>query len=72
MIRGLEHFSYEERLRVEAVQRRLWRDLIVNSQYFKEAYKKYEDRHFSRARCDRERSNSFNQKEWRFRLDIMK
>lgn len=53
-IRGLEHLSYEEKLRELVLfsleKTRLEGDLILT---LKEAYKKYRDRLFSRACCDR-------------------
>ena len=53
MIRGLEHLSYEDRLRELGLfsleKRRLRRDLIVAFQCLKGSYKKDGDRLFSRA-----------------------
>ncbi|KAK4818138.1 hypothetical protein QYF61_006737 [Mycteria americana] len=76
MIRGLEHLSYEDRLRELGLfsleKRRLQGYLIVAFQYLKGAYRKDGDRPFSKACCDRTRGNSFKLKEGRFRLDIRK
>ena len=76
MIRGMEHLSYEERLREFGLfslgKTRLLGDLIVAFQYLKEAYKKDGDRFFSKACCDRTRSNGSKLREGRFRLDIKK
>ncbi|KAK4826264.1 hypothetical protein QYF61_006711 [Mycteria americana] len=53
MIRGMEHLSYEDRLRelglFSTEKRRLQGDLIAAFQYLKGAYKKEGDRLFSRA-----------------------
>ncbi|KAK4824977.1 hypothetical protein QYF61_022503 [Mycteria americana] len=76
MIRGMECLSYEQRLRelglLSLEKRRLQRDLIAAFQYLKGAYKKDEDRLFSRACCNRTRGNGFKLREGRFRLDIRK
>jgi len=74
MIQGLEHFSYEERLRelglFSLAQRRLWGDLLAGFQYLKWACRKDGENIFSRACCDRTRSNAFKLREGRFKLDI--
>ncbi|KAK4829585.1 hypothetical protein QYF61_005685 [Mycteria americana] len=61
MVRGLEHLSYEERLRELGLfslqKRRLRRDLTVAFQYLKGAYKKDGERVFSRACSNRTRVN---------------
>ncbi|KAK4818261.1 hypothetical protein QYF61_009966 [Mycteria americana] len=76
MTRGMEHLSYEERLRELGLfgleKRGLQRDFIVAFQYLKEAYKKDGDRLFSRPCCDRTKGNGCKLKQGRFRLDIRK
>jgi len=76
IIRGLEHLSYEERLRelgpLILEKRRLHCDLKAAFQYFKEGYKKDGENLFSKACCDRTRCIGFKLKEGRFRLDIRK
>ncbi|KAK4828707.1 hypothetical protein QYF61_000545 [Mycteria americana] len=64
MVRGMEHLSYEERLRESGLfsleNRRLQGDLIVAFQYLKEAYKKDGDKLFSRDCCDRTRDGTIS------------
>ncbi|PKU45275.1 rna-directed dna polymerase from mobile element jockey-like [Limosa lapponica baueri] len=71
MIRGLEHLSYEDRLRelrfFSLENRKLCRDLVVAFQYLKGAYRSNE---FLRECSDRMKGNGFKPKEGRF--DIRK
>jgi len=66
MIRGLEHFSYKERLRELASfsleKRRLRGDLIVVFQHSKGASMKDGASHFTRACSDSTKGNSFKWK----------
>ncbi|KFQ05406.1 hypothetical protein N329_00863, partial [Haliaeetus albicilla] len=76
MIRGLEHLSYEDRLRqlrlFSLEKRRLWADITEAFQYLKGAYRKIGEGLFNRECSDRTRGNGFKLKEGRVRLDIGK
>ena len=72
MIRGLEHPSYEERLRELGLfsldKRRLQGDLIRAFQYLKRVYKQEGEQLFAKVDSDRTRGNGFKLRQGK--LDI--
>ena len=76
MIQGIEHLSYEERLRelglLNVEKRRFQRDLIAAFQYLKGAYKKAGEGLFTKVFSDRTSGSGLKLREGRFRLDRRK
>jgi len=74
MILGLEHLSYEERLKELVMfcleKRRLQGDLTAAFLYLQGACRKEGENLFGKFCCDRTRSNGFKIRQDRFRLDI--
>lgn len=71
IIRGLEHLSHEEGLRVLSVgvvhlrEEKVQGDFIASFQYLKESYRKTGERYSIRECQDRARNNSFKLEEIR-------
>jgi len=63
MIQGLEHLSYEKRVRELGLfsleKTRLWGDLLAAFQYLKGAYRKASEGLFVKVCSDRTRANGF-------------
>jgi len=61
MVRGLEHLSYEERLREFSLEKgRLWEDFTAAFWYLKGSYKKAGEGLFTRACSDRTGAMALN------------
>ena len=75
LIRGLEHLSYEDRLRelgLFSLEKRMrWGDCRAAFQYLQGAYRKDGEGLFTRAWSDRTRGNGLKLKERRFKLGIL-
>ena len=74
MIQGLEHLSYEDRLKelgfFSLEKRRLWGNLIVVFQYLKEVYEHEGNQLFTCVDINRTRENGFKPREGRFKLGV--
>ena len=74
MIRGLEHFSYDDRLKELGLfnleKRRLQGDLLTAFQYLEEVYKQEGNQVSVWIDSGKKRENGFKIKEGRFRLDV--
>ena len=70
MIQGLEHLSYEDRLKELgsfSLEKRRLQDLIVAFPYLKGVYKQEGKQLFTQVNSDRTRGNAFKLKEGRFK-----
>ena len=74
MTQGLEHLSYEDRLKglvlFSLEKRMLLRDLSAAFQYLKEIYKLERNQLLTWVDSDETKGNGFELKEERFRFDV--